>query len=226
MLIDRHRVATVLELSRLAGSSEAERVASQSGLEALLVTLYAASTPTARARFTDAMAQLPVADKPWGALLRPSTNQLALGPTLPPVAHLVLGQRDDDPDAAEDGNRLPDRDQKSSEPWLPLYAALDRWDASIIQSYIGPMGWQAPLVRLAPLDEGLAPEYQPARPVFRQVTASTTSPPPAVAPAAPASATSVPPAPHAALPIAVGLGAAALGGTLVFVFTRSPEVTP
>lgn len=175
MLIDRHRVAALLELSRIAGNSEAERVASQPALETLLVALYAAATPTARERFTQRMERLPASEKPWGALRHDPASQLALGPALPPVVYLVLGQRDDDPDAAEDGNRLPDRDLKTGQPWLPLYAAFDRWDTLVIAAHIGPMGWQLPLSRSTPLDEGLAAEYPPASPVLRQTTATRAS---------------------------------------------------
>ena len=236
MLLDRHRVAVVLDLSRIVGSSEAERVASQATLEALLVALYTAATPAARDRFTQAMAQLPATDRPWGALRRAPTGLIALGPTLPPVAHLVLGQRDDDPDALEDGNRLPDRDSKAGEPWRPLYAALDRWDLPTIQQHLGPMGWDVPFTRPTPLDEGLIPEFAPATPVFRQMTASATPPPSTVPSVPPAPSTSPAPSTHAvsnspglssvARPLAVGLGAAALGGALVFVLTRTPKVLP
>lgn len=237
MLIDRHRVAVLLDLSRIAGNSEAERVAAQSALEALLVALHAAATPAARDRFTQAMAQLPATDRPWGALRRAPAGQIALGPTLPPVAHLVLGQRDDDPDAREDGNRLPDRDSKAGEPWRPLYAAFDRWDLPTIQQHLGPMGWDVPFPRPTRLDEGLVPEFAPATPVLRQMTASTTAPPPSGAPPAP-SAPSTSPAPSTnaasnspglssvARPLAVGLGAAALGGALVIAFTRTPKALP
>ena len=241
MLIDRHRVAALLELSRIAGGSEAERVASQPALETLLVALYAAATPTARERFTQRMERLPASETPWGALRRDPAGQLALGTAIPPVVHLVLGQRDDDPDAAEDGNRLPDRDLKAGEPWRPLYTAFDRWDTPVIAAHIGPMGWQLPLIRPTPLDEGLAAEFPPARPVLRQTTTSATpqpsapgptsrqeAPPPSPEPAPAAPST---PANHSsiALPIAAGLGAAALGGALVLAFTRThttPEVMP
>jgi hypothetical protein len=67
MLIDRHRVAALLDLSRIAGSSEAERVASQPALETLLVALYAAATPTARERFTQRIERLPASGAPSGA---------------------------------------------------------------------------------------------------------------------------------------------------------------
>lgn len=239
MLIDRHRVAALLDLSRIAGSSEAERVASQPALETLLVALYAAATPTARERFTQRIERLPASEKPWGALRRNPSGQLALGPPIPPVVHLVLGQRDDDPDAAEDGNRLPDRDMKAGQPWLPLYAAFDRWDTPVIAAHIGPMGWQLPLTRPTPLDEGLAAEFPPARPILRQLTTSATPQPSAPEPASPQGAPPLAPTPapasapaspsSIALPIAAGLGAAALGGALVLAFTRThttPEVMP
>ena len=236
MLLDHHRVAALLELTRIAGSSEAERIASTNALETLLIALYTAATPVARERFLQRMEGVPAAEKPWAALRRQPAGQIALGPTTPPVVLLVLGQRDDDPDAAEDGNRLPDRDSKAGEPWQPLYAALDRWDTAAIAKHIGPMGWQLPLDLSVPRDEGLAPEYPPRTVVFQQgAPASATSPasgnaPEPTPPYAPTSQSAPPGSASYVLPVVVGLGAATLGGALVLAFTRTrsavPEVTP
>lgn len=161
MLIDRHRTAAVIALSRVP---EAERDAHQDALETLLVHLYQNATAAARAAFRKRMDPLPASQKPWGALTRPSPAQwIGLGPPVPAVLVLILGGQDDDPDSAEDGNRLPDRDSKEGSAWSPLYAALDRWDTATILRHIGPMGWQLPIVRPMPLDEGLAVEVVPAQ---------------------------------------------------------------
>jgi hypothetical protein len=168
MLVDRHRTAAVIALSRVP---VAERAAHQEALEMLLVHLYQSATSAAREAFRKRMDPLPQSQKPWGALDRPSPTQwLGLGPPVPAVLILLLGQQDDDPDSAEDGNRLPDRDSKGGETWIPLYAALDRWDTDLILQHIGPAGWQVPTPRPVPLDEGLGVELVPLAPVFTPIT--------------------------------------------------------
>lgn len=160
MLIDRHRTAAVIALSRVP---EAERVAHQDALENLLVHLYQNATTAAREAFRERMDPVPASQKLWGALTRPNPAQwIGLGPPVPPVLVLLLGQQDDDPDSAEDGNRLSDRDSNEGAPWIPLYAALDRWDTAAILRHIGPTGWQLPAERLVPPDEGFAVERVPA----------------------------------------------------------------
>lgn len=175
MLADRHRTAAVIALSRVP---EAERAAHQDALQTLLVHLYQGATPAAREAFRKRMDPLPQSQKPWGALERPSPAQwVGLGPPVPAVLILLIGQQDDDPDSAEDGNRLPDRDSKEGAPWVPLYAALDRWDTDAILQHIGPAGWQAPTPRPVPLDEGFGVELVPVIPVFTSAsTAPSTSP--------------------------------------------------
>lgn len=172
MLIDRHRTAAVIALSRVP---EAERAAHQDALETLLVHLYQSATAAAREAFRKRMDPLPQSQKPWGALERPSPAQwVGLGPPVPAVLILLLGQQDDDPDSAEDGNRLPDRDSKEGAPWIPLYAALDRWDTDAILQHIGPAGWHVPAPRPVPLDEGFGAELVPVPAVF--TTSPSTAP--------------------------------------------------
>lgn len=176
MLVDRHRTAAVIALSKVP---EAERAAHQDALETLLVHLYQGATAAAREAFRKRMDPLPQSQKPWAALERPSPTQwVGLGPPVPAVLVLLLGQQDDDPDSAEDGNRLPDRDSKEGAPWIPLYAALDRWDTDAILQHIGPAGWHVPAPRPVPLDEGFGVELVPVTPVF-----TTASPAPSTAPA-------------------------------------------
>ena len=227
MLIDRHRVAAVLALSKVP---EAERAAHQDALEALLVHLYTHATPAAREAFLKRMDPLPKASKPWAALTRPSPAQwIGLGPPVPAVLTLLLGQQDDDPDSAEDGNRLPDRDSQEGAPWAPLYAALDRWDTAVIQRHIGPVGWQVVSVHSTPRDEGLAVELPP-----RAVTLESPPPPASTSAAAepevppPVSGPPAAPAPPWRRPavLAGGLAALSLGGLALYAFGRPRSSAP
>jgi hypothetical protein len=242
MLADRHRIAAVIALSQVP---EAERAAHQDALETLLVHLYHGATPAAREAFRKRMDPVPASQKPWGALVRPSPAQwLGLGPPVPAVALLVRGQQDDDPDSAEDGNRLPDRDSKAGEPWVPLYVALDRWDTAAILRHIGPTGWRVPLVRPVPLDQGFDVEVVPSQVVLKPSPSGlspTTVPPGNGTPApsngtpapshgtpAPAPANGSPPAPEPA-PLwrhPAVLGGAAVAGTLLITYALTRPHAP
>lgn len=161
MLINVHHVAAVLDLFQLPA---AERSLHQESLERLLVTLYRGANAVAREAFSKRMEALPQGSGPWGAVTRPEPGKvLGLGPPIPPVLLLLLGQVDDDPDSGADGNRLPDRDSKAGAPWAGLYAALDRWDVPMIRLHMGPLGWWLPVERAVPLDEGAAVELAPAK---------------------------------------------------------------
>jgi hypothetical protein len=147
MLLGRHRVAILLELCRLGAASEAARVAHSDALGTVLLGLYTEATASARKAFRTRMDPLPQSRKPWAAVVSTPADMT------PPVVHLLYGQMDDDPDAAEDGNRLPDRGTAAAEVWAPLYAAIDAWDLDEIARYIGPLGWQVPVADPVPLDD-------------------------------------------------------------------------
>ncbi|MBZ5709287.1 hypothetical protein [Nannocystis pusilla] len=168
MLLDRHRIAYLLRLSQIADGSEADRVAHKDALETLLVSLYAGATAAARQSFALRMGQVPPGSKPWAAVRRPAAPiQVTLGGSAPPVLLLVLGQLDDDPDAAEDGNRLPDRDAKEGAPWRLLYAALDSWDIAVIEHHIDASGWVLPPDDFGiPRDQGALVELAPSQVVI------------------------------------------------------------
>ena len=222
MLIDRHRAAALIALSKVP---EAERAAHQDTLEALLVHLYTHATPAAREAFLKRMDPLPKTEKPWGALARPSPAKwIGLGPPVPAVLTLLLGQQDDDPDSAEDGNRLPDRDSKEGAPWGPLYAALDRWDTAVIQRHVGPAGWQVASVHSTPRDEGLAVEFPP----YTATLESPRQPAPATPAAAGPEGPPVSGPPAASTPrwrqpavLAGGLAVISLGALYAFGRSRS-----
>lgn len=230
MLIDRHRVAAIVALSKVP---ETERAAHQDALEALLVHLYTHATPAAREAFLKRMDPLSKTDKPWGALARPTPAQwIGLGPPVPAVLTLLLGQQDDDPDGREDGNRLPDRDSKEGAPWGPLYVALDRWDTDTIRRHIGPVGWQVATVRPVPLDEGLAVELPPRGATLHTTAAPAPAAPTTTMPEAPPPVFDVPatPTPPWRSPevVAGGLAALSLGGVVLYAFgrTRRPAAPP
>jgi hypothetical protein len=238
MLIDRHLVAALIGLSQVARTSEAERDAHQEALETLLVRLYTGASPAARQAFRSRMDPIPQSEKPWAAVVRPEPSKwIGLGPPVPAVVSLVLGQVDDDPDSAEDGNRLPDRDSKEGAAWGPLYAALDRWDTATILRHVGPGGWALPPLRPVPLDEGIAVELVPFQAALRpDAPAPGAGPPPAtdpppVAPSpAPAPALPVPPGAPAfwRRPVAIAgtIAAVAVSGAVVYSLTRSPRPEP
>ncbi len=159
MLLDRHRVAILLELCRLGAASAAARVAHSDALGTVLLGLYTQATDKARNAFRARMDPLPQSRKPWAAVESTPANMVA------PVVHLLYGQMDDDPDAAEDGNRLPDRGTAAAEVWAPLYTAFDTWDLDEIARYIGPLGWQVPVADPVPLDDGIDAEVIPNTPV-------------------------------------------------------------
>lgn len=155
MLIDRHRLAILVELTRLGGASEAARIANRDALETVLVTMYTAASESARLTFRARMDPIAQTEKPWAAVLKTPAN------LTPAVITLIYGQVDDDPDAAEDGNRLPDRGTLDAAVWAPLFSAIDRWDLPAIAEFIGPLGWQLPLVRPTELDVGVPVELTP-----------------------------------------------------------------
>lgn len=166
MYIDRHRVAELIALSAVAVRSAAERDLYRDHLEVLLANLYNGATPAAREAFLKHMNAVPADQKPWAAVMRPEPARGGLGAPVPPVVTLLLRQIDDEPDAADDGNRLPDRESPTSAAWLPLYAALERWDTAAILRHIGPLGWDVPEERRSvPVDEGVFAELMPAQAV-------------------------------------------------------------
>lgn len=192
MLVPRHRLLTVIELARIATGSEAARSATREPLETAVLGLYLGATAAARAEFLKRMDPVPKADKPWAAVeLGPA---LGFATTPPAVTVLVLGQLDDDPDAAEDGNRLPEPNSLAGAPWAPLFAALERWDTPVILAHIGPLGWQLPEPpRAVPRDEGMAVERVPATAVLSMVPGTSPTP-------APSSSSPVPPSPPSTSP--------------------------
>ncbi|MBZ5709655.1 hypothetical protein [Nannocystis pusilla] len=223
MLIDRHRTAALIQLSEVATAPAEVRTAKKEALEALIVALFQAATPEARATFLARVALVPAEARPW-AYVRPSQDGLAIGPQVPPALALLLGQHDDDPDSSEDGNRLPYRTATEGASWLPLYSAFDRWDTATISQYIGPVGWMLPPESLKITRDAQAVEFVPDPQPSPVITRSEAAPPAAEKAATPGP---VGPSPGpvnsgASTMIVLGLVAGVtLGGpTLYYAFKR------
>ena len=165
MLLDRHRIAKLIELAdlerRLAG---AERKLREGDVALLIKAAYDDASDAARAAFMARVQSMPVAAWPWSAVQVNATRSrggvaaggvaagvggraitgLAPAPTpvVPPLLLLIRGEvesADVDP-----GNRLPDRGTPEAATWEPLHRALDRWDTLAIAGWIGPQGWVSP----------------------------------------------------------------------------------
>jgi hypothetical protein len=216
MVIPRHRFAVLLELCRLGAASEAARMANRDALETVLVGLYSGASDSARKAFLVQMDPVPKTEKPWAAVLPKVAN------TAPAVVTLLYGQVDDDPDAAEDGDRLPDRGTPLGAPWAPLFTAIDRWDLPAIATFIGPLGWELPISRPMPLDEGIPAEHAPAK-VPNPGPAPPLPPLPAPAPT-PTAAVSFWRRPAAL--VASGVGGTVLVGLVIRGLTRSAASSP
>lgn len=135
MLLDRHRVARLVELSALAGRLDpGERMLREDEVTMLVRAAYDDASATARQAFLQRL-KTSRAAWPWSAVMA--------GPdTPPPLLTLLLGQvvaADDDP-----GDRLPPRGQLGSAGFEALHQALQRWDAATIRRHIGPQGWVVP----------------------------------------------------------------------------------
>lgn len=154
MLVDRHHVSLLIDFGAIAQGKTVQQLAPlKDRLDSFLNTLGGTASSSARRAFADRMQRLPKEDEPWSAVRRPDPGtHLAAGtgasPAGPPAALLVLGQEDDDPDSEEDGNRLPSPGTAAARPWAPLHDALERWDTAELLRWMGPLGWQAPDVRI------------------------------------------------------------------------------
>ena len=161
MLLNQHRIATLIELSdlerRIVGP---ERQLREENVALLIKAAYDDASEAARAAFMARMQSMPVTAWPWSAVqvkvVRAGGGGVAAGgvgrPILgftpppasvtPPALLLIRGEAESAD--VEPGNRLPDRGTPESAPWEPLYKALDSWDTQTITRWIGPQGWISP----------------------------------------------------------------------------------
>lgn len=161
MLLDRHRIARLIELADLERRvTGPERALREEDVALLIKAAYDDASDAARAAFMARVQPMPVTAWPWSAVhvkyvRAPSTStetgrggRMVVGfspaPTavIPPLLLLIRGQADSAD--TEPGNRLPDRGAPASELWEPLYKALDGWDTQNITRWIGPQGWVRP----------------------------------------------------------------------------------
>ena len=155
MLLDRHRVTKLVELSAWERSLKGpERTLREEDVALLIKAAYDDANEQARAEFMARVGQYPTSAWPWSAVQASAAMQprgggsgniggvVAAAPvarTWPAVLILIRGQAesaDVDP-----GNRLPTRGTAESVEWEPLHKALDVWDTATILRWIGPQGW-------------------------------------------------------------------------------------
>lgn len=158
MLLDRHRVAQLIELSALERTVKGpERQLRAGDVEVLVKAAYDDAVDSARAEFMARVQKMPSSAWPWSAVQVTAPRggggggggggglgSLVAVPkpgtvTTPALLVLLRGQADSaDVDL---GNSLPDRGTPEAVEWEPLYKALDTWDTTAIQKAIAPLGW-------------------------------------------------------------------------------------
>lgn len=154
MLLDRHRVAQLIELSALERTVKGpERQLRAGDVEVLVKAAYDDAVDSARAEFMARVQKMPSSAWPWSAVqvTAPrsgggggSLGSLVAVPkpgTITTPALLVLLRGQADSADVDPGNRLPDRGTPEAVEWEPLYKALDAWDTAAIQKAIAPLGW-------------------------------------------------------------------------------------
>jgi hypothetical protein len=156
MLLDRHRVARLIELTALERSAKGpERLLRESDVALFVKVAYDDASEAARSAFMEKVSKLPTSNWPWSAVQTVSTRgggggdakDLALKPvptlTIAPAALILLRAQVDTPEA-DPGNRIPARGTPEGAPWEPLYKALDAWETRTLAAMVGPLGWVAP----------------------------------------------------------------------------------
>lgn len=163
MLLDRHRIAKLIELAdlerRLTGT---ERTLREEDVAVLVKAAYDDASEAARAAFMARVQPMPTTAWPWSAVqvkavrsggggggARVGGAGRAIGvfspapaAVIPPALLLIRGEAESAD--AEPGNRLPDRGTPEAAIWEPLHRALDSWDTQTITRWIGPQGWISP----------------------------------------------------------------------------------
>ena len=156
MLLDRHRVARLIELSALERALKGpERMLREQDVALLVKAAYDDASEAARADFMARVQKQPTSAWPWSAVqVMPMTARgggggaviigvpQQLTPTTPATLVLLRGQVDTAD--ADPGNRIPERGAADGVDWEPLHRALDTWDTATIARWIGPQAWIAP----------------------------------------------------------------------------------
>ena len=175
MLLDRHRVTKLVELSAWERSLKGpERTLREEDVAILIKGAYDDATEEARAEFMAKVGKYPTSAWPWSAVQASAAMQPRGGggqvgglampmpfvPTKPALLILIRGQAesaDVDP-----GNRLPTRGTAESIEWEPLHKALDAWDTANILRWIGPQGWVSSVGTTAGATAGAVPSGGPS----------------------------------------------------------------
>jgi hypothetical protein len=153
MLLDRHRVARLIELSALERVAQgAERLRARGGrglphpggLQTTPRRARARTSWRAWASCRRASGRGPRCGRARRAApsAAPASAASAVGPRPSPAPLLLVLLRGQAESADVDpGNRLPDSRHAGGVAWEPLYRALDAWDTPTIVQWIGPQGW-------------------------------------------------------------------------------------
>jgi len=174
MLLDRHRVAKLVELSALERTLQGpERLLREEDVALLVKAAYDDATEAARAEFMARIKSYPETTWPWSTMqsMAPRGGGGGVGPGVKVVlsakpelyapAALILIRGQAESADADPGNRLPDRAAPEGAPWIPLHHALDTWDTKAILAWVGPQGWMNPAAGQVPKDTGNGTTPQP-----------------------------------------------------------------
>ena len=168
MLLDRHRVAKLVELSALERTLQGpERLLREEDVALLVKAAYDDATEAARAEFMARIKSYPETAWPWSTIqsMAPRSGGgggvgpgakvgFAPRPELYAPAALILIRGQAESADADPGNRLPDRAAPEGAAWEPLHKALDGWDTKVILSWVGPQGWMNPAAGQVSKDTG------------------------------------------------------------------------
>ncbi|MDC0720887.1 hypothetical protein [Nannocystis bainbridge] len=150
-VIDRHRVARLVELSAAERTLKGpERQLREEDVKLLIRAAYDDAMDAPRADFMARVQGVPTSAWPWSAVQvmapRGGTG-VSLGglvgvprPALIPALLVLIRGQADSADL-DPGNRLPEPGSPEFAEWEPLQRALDTWDTQTITKSIGPQGW-------------------------------------------------------------------------------------
>lgn len=159
MLLNRHRVAKLVELAALERTAKGpERQLKEEDVALLVKAAYDDATETARAAFMARVETMPETDWPWSTVQsmapRGANAKLAPRRELYAPAALILIRGQAESADADPGDRLPERTAADGAVWEPLHKALDAWDTKTILAWVGPQGWVNPAAAAVPKDTG------------------------------------------------------------------------
>ncbi len=153
MLLDRRRLARLIELSALERSlTGPERLLREQDVALLIKAAYDEASEAARAEFMARVQPMPTSAWPWSAVQATAARGgggvgvvAVPKPVVPmrPAALILIRGQVESADASP-GDRLPSRGTPEGAEWEALHRALDAWDTATITKWIGPQGWMNP----------------------------------------------------------------------------------